>query len=71
MRTVGGHGNLNGDYWKQSKHKWFLRVEPQAAWLAERRRDIGLQWFGATELHAEHGAHALHRCLLAKILSVL
>lgn len=57
MKTIGGTGNLNGDYWKKDAHKWAERVEPQAAWLNARRREDGLEWFGATELHAEHNAH--------------
>jgi hypothetical protein len=58
MLTIGGTGNLNGDYWKETEKGWLARVPLQAAWLAKRRREDGLQWFGATELHAEHSAHA-------------
>jgi hypothetical protein len=55
--TIGGTGNLNGDYWRSDAHKWLERVPLQAAWLNARKRDDGLEWFGATELHAEHNAH--------------
>jgi hypothetical protein len=57
MRTIGGTGNGNGDYWQQDAHAWLLRVPLQAEWLARMRRDRGLQWFAMTELHAEHSAH--------------
>lgn len=57
MITIGGHGNLNGDYWKKDAHKWAERIPLQAAWLKARRADSGLTWFGATELHAEKNAH--------------
>jgi hypothetical protein len=55
--TIGGCGNLNGDYWKSDAHGWAERVPLQAAWLNARRREDGLEWFGATELHAEKNAH--------------
>lgn len=57
MITVGGYGNLEADNAGETRKGWAGRVEAQAAWIAERRRDWGLTWFAATELHAEGNAY--------------